>query len=126
MYPFLYFYFYFAIYLNDLEQTFVENNVNDLENIRNICSENLDIFVKLFLFLYADDTIILSETEADVYYALSILKKYCHQWKLKVNLHKTIVIIFCKRKSKNQLIFKLCGENLQTEHSYSYLSIIFK
>ena len=47
--------------LNDLEQFFVENNINDLENIRNMCSENLNIFVKLFSFLYADGTIILSE-----------------------------------------------------------------
>jgi hypothetical protein len=53
--------FLFAIYLNDLEHFFVENNVNDLENIRNVCSENLNIFVKLFSLLYADDTIILSE-----------------------------------------------------------------
>jgi hypothetical protein len=34
--------FLFAIYLNDLEQFFVENNVNCLENIRNVCSENLN------------------------------------------------------------------------------------
>ena len=57
-----------------------------------------DIFVKLFSLLYAVDTIILSETEADMQYALSIFEKYCHQWKLKVNLQKTKVIIFCKRK----------------------------
>jgi hypothetical protein len=55
-----------AIYLNDLEQFCVENNVNDLENIRNMCSENLNIFVKLFSLLYADDTIILPETEVVV------------------------------------------------------------
>jgi hypothetical protein len=77
---------------------FVENNVNDLENIRNMCSENLNIFVKLFSLLYADDTIILSETEADMQYALAIFEEYCHHWKLKVNLQKTKVIIFCKRK----------------------------
>jgi hypothetical protein len=93
LFPFL-----FVIYLNDLEQFFVENNVNDLENIRNMCSENLDIFIKLFSLLYADDTTILSEIEADMQYALSIFEKYCHQWKLKVNLQKTKVIIFCKRK----------------------------
>jgi hypothetical protein len=92
--PFL----FFAIYQNNLEQFFVENDVNDLENIRNMCSENLNIFVKLFSLLYADDTIILSETEADMQYALAIFEKYCHHWKLKVNLQKTKVIIFCKRK----------------------------
>jgi hypothetical protein len=93
VYPFL-----FAIYLNDLEQFSIENNVNGLENIRNMCSETLNIFVKLFSLLYADDTIILSETEADMQYALAIFEKYCHHWKLKINLQKTKVIIFCKRK----------------------------
>ena len=42
---------------------------------------------------------------------------------MKVNLQKTKVIIFCKRKWKNQTIFKVCGENLQIEDSY--LSVIF-
>jgi hypothetical protein len=61
-----------------LEQFFVENSVNDLENIRNMCSENWNIFVKLFSLLYADDTFILSETEADMQYALAIFEKYCN------------------------------------------------
>ena len=30
--------------------------------------------------------------------ALAIFEKYCHHWKLKVNLQKTKVIIFCKRR----------------------------
>jgi hypothetical protein len=59
-------------------------------------------------------------------YALAIFEKYCHHWKLRVNLQKTKVIIFCKRKENNQPIFKLCGENLQIEDSYSYLGVIQK
>jgi hypothetical protein len=70
-----------------LEQFFVENDVNDLENIRNMCSENWNIFVKLFSLLYADDIIILSETEADMQYVLAIFEKYCHHWKLKINFN---------------------------------------
>ena len=68
-----------------------------------MCSENLNIFVKLFSLLYADDTIILSETEADMQYALAIFEKYCHHWKLKVNLQKTKVIIFVKENKKINL-----------------------
>ena len=30
--------------------------------------------------------------------ALAIFQKYCRHWKLKVNLQKTTVLIFCKRK----------------------------
>ena len=63
-----------------------------------MCSENLNICVKLFSLLYADDTIILLETEVDMQYDLAIFEKYCHQWKLEVNLQKTKVIICCKRK----------------------------
>jgi hypothetical protein len=54
--------------------------------------------------------------------ALAIFEKYCHYWELKVNLQKTKVIIFCKRKSKNQPIFKLCGENLQIRIQLSFFS----
>jgi hypothetical protein len=69
----------------DFEQYFAENNVNDLKYIRNICSV---IFVKLFSLLHADDTIILSKTEADMQYASSMFEKYCQEWKLTVNLQK--------------------------------------
>ena len=37
--------------------------------------------------------------------ALAIFEKYCHHWNLKVNLQKTKVIIFCKRKEKKINLF---------------------
>ena len=74
-------------------------------------TENLNIFAKLFSLLYADGTIILSETEGHMQCALSIFEKYCQEWKLKVDLHKANVIILCIRKSKiNQ--FLSCVERI--------------
>ena len=53
----------FLLYLNDLEKSFGENNVNGLESISAKCLEQLGFYIKMFTILYADDTVIMSETE---------------------------------------------------------------
>ena len=55
--------FLFSQYLNDLEFCFGENNVNGLESISAKCLEQLGFYIKIFIILYADDTVIISETE---------------------------------------------------------------
>jgi hypothetical protein len=51
------------LYLNDLEKSFGENNVNGLESISAKYLEQLGFYIKIFIILYADDTVIMSETE---------------------------------------------------------------
>jgi hypothetical protein len=51
------------LYLNDLDFIFGENNVNGLESISAKCLEQLGFYIKIFIILYADDTVIISETE---------------------------------------------------------------
>ena len=54
--------------------------------------------MKLLVLLYADDTIVLSNTAAGLQKALDDLSNYCTEWKLQVNSGKTKVIIFSKIK----------------------------
>ena len=75
--------------------------------------------------LYADDTIILAETPESLQNALNSFENYCTRWKLKVNLNKTKVVIFCKRKSRHIQSFKLFGHDLDIVESYSYLGVTF-
>jgi hypothetical protein len=49
--------------LNMLEQFFIQNDINSLEKVETLCVENLHIYIKIFALLYADDTIILAETQ---------------------------------------------------------------
>ena len=58
--------------------------------------------------------------------ALDIFQSYCEIWKLQVNVSKTKVMIFCKRKSKQDVHFTLQGEDLEIVDTYSYLGVIFK
>jgi hypothetical protein len=67
---------------------------NDLPNITDPVS--LDVR----RLLYADDLILLSESEKVLQSCLDNLNSYCNRWKLKINISKTKVIVFSKGKRK--------------------------
>ena len=49
----------FNLFLNDLEDFFIENNVNGIECSEHHLDDSLMVFLKVVLLLYADDTMIL-------------------------------------------------------------------
>ena len=52
------------------------------------------IFIILFVLLYADDTMILSDNVKDSQDILNAFNEYCKIWELKINISKTKIIIF--------------------------------
>ena len=75
--------------------------------------------------LYADDLLLLSETEKGLQSCLNSLQNFCTQWKLKVNLNKTKVIIFSKgKKDFSKFSFTINGSNIEIAEKYKYLGII--
>ena len=61
--------------------------------------------------MYADDTVLLSETKHDLQYALSVFERYCNEWKLTVNTTKTKVLVFSSGKISKFDKFYLFGGN---------------
>jgi hypothetical protein len=45
----------------------------------------LHVYLKLFVLLYADDTVLFSDSASDLQLQLNIFCEYCNIWKLKVN-----------------------------------------
>ena len=80
--------FLFSIVLADLEDSLIQYQIKSLENIKNLCQE-LRIVVLIFVLLYADDIIILSESAMDLQSSLDVFENYCSQWKLSINVEKT-------------------------------------
>ena len=76
--------------------------MNGLESISAKCLEQLGFYIKIFIMLYADNTVIMSETEEGLQQAFLNFEQYCDLWKLKVNTQKTKIAIFSKRKRKIQ------------------------
>jgi hypothetical protein len=55
IYPFL-----FAMFLNDLQMFFENASLNGLETVSNCIEDKLNIYLKLFALLYADNWLIVS------------------------------------------------------------------
>lgn len=108
--------FLFSIYLNDLESFFFSANIDSgVECFSSDFDDSVYIYLKLFVLLYADDTVILSESADGLQSALDVYNEYCKQWKLTVNMNKSMVIVFSKGR---QLNYSFGNE-------YKYLGVLF-
>ena len=112
----------FAIYLNDLETHFV-GNCNGINCTTN--NDETEVYIKLFTLLYADDTILLSESAADLQSMLHILHNYCQKWQLTVNTDKTKIVVFSRGKIRNLPQISYGDETIEVVSSYNYLGILF-
>jgi hypothetical protein len=108
--------FLFAMYINDLEEFLSIHGY-----------QGVDItYIKLFLLLYADDIILMSETSSGLQHGLDMLFEYCNRWKLKVNAVKTKVMVFKKGGSLPATMkFVYNGNNIEIVSRFAYLGLIF-
>ena len=76
----------FAIFINDFEKYLSEkfNGLDSLNNIYTNAAGNEEILtlLKLYVLLYADDTIIMAEGPNELQLALNALSEYCQTYKL--------------------------------------------
>ena len=84
----------------------VNSNICGLQSLSEDIEAELDKYIKLFLILYADDTVLLSETKHDLQNQLNCLCEYCDRWKLKVNVDKSKVVVFSKGRPQYGFNFK--------------------
>jgi len=77
------------------------------------------------ILLYADDVLLISESANGLQNALSAFSLYCKQWKLKVNINKTKIMVFSKRKFGIDSFFLFDNTKLEVCEDISYLGITF-
>ena len=98
----------FSIYLHDVK-SFISQKCNGLKGIENLQKEHhheeiVTIF-KLYIPLYADDTVILAENPNDLQASLDEMKKYCATIDLHINVNKTKIQFFSRGKLRRHHIF---------------------
>ena len=86
----------FSLYLNDLHEVLENSDLKGIHSITSDIEDELDIYFKIFVLLYADDSILLAESSTDLQLLLNSFSQYCENWKLKINVNKTKVMIFSK------------------------------
>ena len=56
----------FALFLNDFEEIVQINDIDGLKSISDEIGTQFNYYLKLFVILYADDTVLMSESQKDV------------------------------------------------------------
>ena len=120
--------FLFALYINDFE-LYLRHRYNGIcllpENLRTkMLDSGINVYLRLFSLLYADDTVILAESEKDLQTSLDAIFHYCNIWSLKVNIDKTKVVIFSRGKIRNIPLFNYGNVDLEVVDDYTYLETI--
>ncbi len=112
----------FAFYVNDLQETLIEYNCNDLD----FNDDLVNTYLRLLVIMYTDDTVILCDSEKNMKEALVSLNRYCLEWKLNVNCNKTKIVNFSRgRVETSNYNFKFGEEEIEVVREYKYLGILF-
>ena len=107
----------FKIFINDLMSYFNSD-----------CKPVLLNDMMLYCLMYADDLVLLSETEEGLQNSLDNLSKFCSDWGLEININKTKVMIFNKsgKLLDKKYTFHVGSIQLEIAGNYRYLGIIFQ
>ena len=113
----------FIVFMNDF-QAFVSSRFNGLQP--DALVQNVQSFLKLFVLLYADDTLLLTETESDMQKAVEATLQYCKQNRMCINTNKTKYMIFSRGKVRKTVPILADGKALERVDTFCYLGIVFR
>jgi exonuclease III len=107
----------FSLFVNDLENEFLFNNYCDTYELRNL---------NLSLLMYADDTVLFSESVEGLQHMLNLLNDYVTEWDLDLNISKTKIVIFRNGgKVKDNEKWYYRGQLIEVVNKFNYLGILF-
>ena len=119
----------FIIYINDFKQ-FISQKFSGLElqseTSVNTDISDLDFWLKMFALLYADDTVLMSESELDMQKALDATAEYCMENNMKINVAKTNFMICSRGKIRKYSDVFVYGTSIECVDTFLYLGIVVK
>ncbi|XP_015123392.1 uncharacterized protein LOC107045590 [Diachasma alloeum] len=107
----------FSLFISDIEAHFRTFGLSGL---------GLRGSLEILLMAFADDIVILAESERDVQRKLDALESYCYLNSLQVNVPKTKVLVFHRSpKLKRIGSFHYGSQKVELVKEYTYLGIVF-
>ena len=102
----------------------INNLVQCLENED---AEGVELWdIRLCAMLYADDLVLLAETEQDLNLQMQILGNYTVRWNMEINSSETKVMIFNdpRRRKEGDIFGRINEHKRHISKSYKYLGVI--
>ena len=88
--------------------------------------DEANLYLKLFILLYADDTAMSNDNETDFPHALCAFKTYDDTGKHNINvITKEKIISFGKNNARNDRHFRIGNEIIEIVQAYKYLGVYF-
>ena len=119
----------FAIFLNDfkfhMSHHYAGIPVVPRYMEMSVDTEEVCVLLRLWVILYADDTIIQAKNAGDLQKALYALGDYCEQWKITVNVSETKKIILSRGKIRKKPMFKINTEMIEVVDEFVYVGTPF-
>ncbi len=101
----------FSVFVNDLLCDLQDNKKHSDFIIGNV-------------FAYADDIVIVSDSEEDLQKLIDIVHKWCNEWRLNINIDKTKVVHYRKeKKPRTNFVFKWADNSIGIVDGYKYLGL---
>ncbi len=111
----------FAYYINDIEEELLNKNCNYL----GFGEDFVNRLMKILVLMYADDTVIMCDSEEEMRRVLLAFYSYSKKWKLTVNCSKTKIVVFNRGRSLLNYNFQFDGKDIEIVDEYKYLGITF-
>ena len=106
----------FILFISDLE-----------EHLKGRGVKGIGMFQRtIHLLQFADDLVLLAESEVDLKVSLEALNDYCKESDLRINATKTKIMIFNRRSRKQAFTFTLDDTEIQRVEEYKYLGLVIK
>jgi hypothetical protein len=77
------------------------------------------------LLLYADDLVMLAETSGKLQQLLDALQSFCNEYDMQVNVGKTEVVVFGRRKYSGNATWSYQGQQVPVSQQFRYLGVQF-
>ncbi len=75
----------FALCVSDKKEKFIEYNCKHLD----VDDDLLNAYLRILVLIFADNTVLLCDSELSMIQTLTSFHKYCSEWKLNVNVGET-------------------------------------
>ena len=109
----------FSFYMNDLYR-YLDEKCNNVPVVDYECDQ-VTYYLRTFLLMYADDTILLSESKKGLQELLNAYTCYCNNNRLRVNVQKTKIVVFGRSTRKPKCY--IGNEELEVMSNFKYLGI---
>ena len=108
----------FAMFINELYEFMVQNNIRGIQLFPSI--------IEIFLLMFADDIALISDTVKGLQKQLNTLNTFCSRNKLTVNIDKTKIVVFKKGGNLARREKWHYGETeLEVVNGYTYVGLYF-